>query len=104
MIAFIDTHKEVHGVEPIYRVLPIAPSTYYEQAVRGRDPERAPVREKRDTALCLEICRVFEESFDVYSVRKVWRQMLRDGTRVARYTVARLMRQMGLRASFGARQ
>ena len=58
MIAFIDAHKKVHGVEPICRVLPIAPSTYHEHAVRDRDPQRAPVREKRDAALCLEIRRV----------------------------------------------
>ena len=52
MIAFIDAHKEVHGVEPICRVLPIAPSTYHEQAARGRDPDRAPMRLKRDAVRC----------------------------------------------------
>ena len=97
MIAFIDAHREVHGVEPICRVLPIAPSTYHERAAHGRDPDRAPTRQKRDAALCQEIRRVFAENFGVYGVRKVWRQMLRDGTRVARCTVARLMRQMGLK-------
>jgi putative transposase len=97
MIAFIDAHREVHGVEPICRVLPIAPSTYHEQAARGRDPDRAPARQQRDVVLCQDIRRVFEENFGVYGVRKVWRQMLREGTRVARCTVARLMRQMELR-------
>jgi len=97
MIAFIDAHRGTYGVEPICRVLPIAPSTYHEQAARGRDPDRAPVRQRRDAALRQEISRVFEENFGVYGVRKVWRQMLRDGTRVARCTVARLMRQMGLK-------
>ena len=97
MIAFIDAHREVHGVEPICRVLPITPTTYYEQAARGRDPDRAPARHKRDAVLCQEIRRVFEENFGVYSVREVWRQMLRDGTRIARCTVARLMRQMELK-------
>lgn len=97
MIAFIDAHRKVYGVEPICRLLPIAPSTYHEQAARSRNPERAPARRKRDVILCREIRRVFEENFAVYGVRKVWRQMLRDGTRVARCTVGRLMRQMGLK-------
>jgi transposase InsO family protein len=97
MIAFIDAHRGTYGVEPIARLLPIAPSVYHEHAARGRDPDRAPARQKRDSALCQEIRRVFDENFGVYGVRKVWRQMLRDGTRVARCTVARLMRQMGLK-------
>lgn len=97
MITFIDAQKEVHGVEPICRLLPIAPSTYHEHAARGRDPLRASARQRQDTALCREIRRVFEDNFGVYGVRKVWRQMLRDGTWVARCTVARLMRQMGLK-------
>ena len=65
MIAFIDAHREVHGVEPICRVLPIAPSTYHEQAARGRDPDRAPARQQRDVVLCQDIRRVFEENFGV---------------------------------------
>ena len=97
MIAFIDAHRGTYGVEPIARLLPIAPSVYHEHAARGRDPDRAPARQTRDSALCQEIRRVFDENFGVYGVRKVWRQMLRDGTRVARCTVARLMRQMGLK-------
>lgn len=97
MIAFIDAHRDVHGVEPICRVLPIAPSTYHVHAARAREPERAPLRQKRDTALCQEIRRVFEENFAVYGVRKVWRQLRREGTPVARCTVARLMRRMGLK-------
>ena len=97
MIAFIDEHRGAYGVEPVCKVLPIAPSTYHEHAARGRDPDRAPARQKRDAAFCQEIRRVFDENFGVYGVRKVWRQMLRDGTQVARCTVARLMRQMGLK-------
>lgn len=97
MIMFIDAHKATHGVEPICRLLPIAPSTYHEHAARSRDPERLPARRKCDAILCQEIRRVFEENFAVYGVRKIWRQMLRDGTRVARCTVGRLMRQMGLK-------
>src|SRR5581483_561512 len=96
MIAFIDAHRGVYGVEPICRVLPIAPSTYHAYAARGRDPDRAPLRQKRDTALCQEIRRVFEENLAVYGVRKVWRQLSREGMPVARCTVARLMRRLGL--------
>jgi putative transposase len=96
MKAFIDEHREVYGVEPICRVLPIAPSTYYEHAARKADPDRRPARERRDAELCQEIRRVFAANFGVYGVRKVWRQMQREGSAVARCTVARLMRQMGL--------
>ena len=97
MIAFIDAHREVYGVEPICRVLPIAPSTYHVHAARRRDPDRASPRQKRDTALCPEIRRVFEENFAVYGVRKVWRQLRREGFPIARCTVARLMRRTGLK-------
>jgi putative transposase len=96
MIAFIDAHREVYGVEPICRVLPIAPSTYHEQAARRADPNRLPPRAKRDAALREGIRRVWEENFRVYGVRKVWRQLQREGIAVARCTTARLMRQMGL--------
>ncbi len=96
MKAFIDEHREVYGVEPICRVLPIAPSTYYEHAARKADPDRRPARERRDAELRQEIRRVFAANFGVYGVRKVWRQMQREGIAVARCTVARLMRQMGL--------
>ena len=97
MITFIDTHKGIYGVEPICRLLPIAPSTYHEHAARGRDPDRTPDRLRRDADLCRDIRRVFEENFAVYGVRKMWRQMLREGIAVARCTVARLMRRMGLK-------
>jgi putative transposase len=96
MKAFIDEHREVYGVEPICRVLPIAPSTYYEYTARKADPDRRPARERRDAALCQEIRRIFAAQFGVYGIRKVWRQMQREGIAVARCTVARLMRQMGL--------
>jgi hypothetical protein len=97
MKAFIDEHREVYGVEPICRVLPIAPSTYYEHAARKTDPDRRPARERRDIELSQEIRRFFVANFGVYGVRKVWRQMQREGIDVARCTVARLMRQMGLK-------
>ena len=96
MIAFIDEHRAVYGVEPICKVLPIAPSTYHSHAARRADPGKLPARTRRDAALKVEIRRVFEENFRVYGVRKVWRQLGRDGIVVARCTVARLMRSMGL--------
>jgi putative transposase len=96
MITFIDEHRAVHGVEPICRVLPIAPSTYHARAARRADPGKLPARARRDVTLRTEIRRVYEENCGVYGVRKVWRQLLRDGVAVARCTVARLMRAMGL--------
>jgi transposase InsO family protein len=96
MIAFIDDHREVYGVEPICRVLPIAPSTYHAHAARRIDPARAPVRVRRDAELCKKISRIFEENFGVYGARKVWHQLRREGEEVARCTVERLMRAMGL--------
>ncbi len=99
MIAFIDEHRVVYGVEPICRVLPIAPTTYHAHAARRADPEKLPARAKRDAALAVEIRRVFDENFRVYGVRKVWRQLGREGIVVARCTVARLMRAMGLQGA-----
>ena len=97
MIAFIDDHRAAHGVEPICRMLPIAPSTYYEHAARRADPSKRPDRAKRDAELCGQIRRVWDANFQVYGVRKVWRQLRREGTSVARCTVERLMRAMELR-------
>src|SRR4051812_7151451 len=99
MIAFIDEHRAVYGVEPICRVLPIAPSTYHAHAARRADPGKRPARSRSDAALAVEIRRVFAENFCVYGVRKVWRQLGREGIRVARCTVARLMRAMGLQGA-----
>ena len=99
MIAFIDDHREVYGVEPICRVLPIAPSTYHDHVAKRRDPARRSARVRRDAALKVEVRRVFEENFRVYGVRKVWRQLRREGIEVARCTVARLMRALGLRGA-----
>jgi len=96
MIAFIDDHRGSYGVEPICRVLPIAPSTYHEHVARRRDPMRRSVRARRDMALKPDIARVFAENFEVYGVRKVWRQMKREGFDIARCTVERLMKEMGL--------
>jgi putative transposase len=96
MIAFIDDHRDAYGVEPICRVLPIAPSTYHERVAQRQDPTRLSARARQDVALKPEIARVFAENFAVYGVRKVWRQMMREGFPIARCTVARLMREMGL--------
>ena len=96
MITFIDDHRGSYGVEPICRVLPIAPSTYHEHVAQRRDPTRRSVRAQRDMALKPEITRVFAENFEVYGVRKVWRQMKREGFDIARCTVERLMKEMGL--------
>lgn len=96
MIAFIDAHREVYGVEPICRVLPIAPSTYHAHAARRADPTKLSERAKRDAELKSKIRRVFEENFSVYGVRKIWHQLRREGETVARCTVARLMKAMGL--------
>ena len=97
MIAFIDDHREVHGVEPICKVLPIAPSTYHAHVAKRTDPKKLSTRAKQDMALTPEIARVFAENFEVYGVRKVWRQLQRESFDVARCTVERLMRGMGLR-------
>ena len=104
MIAFIDDHRGGHGVEPICRVLPIAPSTYRAHVARRIDPARLPPRAKRDLVLTHEIRRVFDANFRVYGVRKVWRQLGREGIDAARCTVARLMRQMGLQGAVRGRE
>jgi hypothetical protein len=96
MIAFIDGHRDDYGVEPICRVLPIAPSTFHAAAARRRRPEDAPPRIRRDAEPKPQILRVFNENFGVYGVRKVWRQMLREGFDIARCTVERLMKAMGI--------
>jgi len=96
MVAFIDAHRETYGVEPICEVLPIASSSYYEQKARERDPARQPARWHRDVDLRREIQRVWDANVQVYGVCKVWRQLVREGIVVARCTVARLMRELGL--------
>jgi transposase InsO family protein len=99
MIAFIDDHREAYGVEPICKVLPIAPSTYHDHVAKRRDPARLSARARRDAAQRVEVRRVFEENFSVYGVRKVWRQLRRGGHDLARCTVARLMKEMGLQGA-----
>ena len=94
MIAFIEAHKERFGVEPICRVLQFAPSTYW-SAKRRPSSDRA----RRDQRLLGEIRRVHTENFGVYGARKIWAQLNREGTSVARCTIERLMRSIGLRGA-----
>jgi putative transposase len=96
MLSFIDENRDDHGVEPICQQLPIAPSTYYIHKARVADSERLPKRIKRDRQLEIEIRRVYEANFRVYGARKVWRQLNREGIAVARCTVERLMKRLGL--------
>jgi len=97
MIAFIDAHRAEHGVEPICRQLPIAPSTYWAEVAARADPAKRSARARADAALRPTIRRLFDANFQVYGVRKVWKALKREGEQVARCTVARLMRAMGLR-------
>ena len=84
MIAFIDEQRGADGVEPICRVLPIAPSTYHAHVAKRVDPSRLSARARRDDVLMPEVRRVFDENFGVYGVRKVWRQLKRESHDVAR--------------------
>ncbi len=95
MIAFIDDHREAHGVEPICKVLPIAPPTYHGHVVKRADQKTLSARAKRDLALKPEIERVFAVNFEAHGARKVWRQMLRESFAVARCAVERLMADLG---------
>jgi len=96
MVRYIDEHKDRFGVEPICKMLPIAPSTYYELKARERDPARLPARQKRDAELCPQIQRVWRENFCVYGARKTWKQLNREDLKVAHCTVRRLMHKLGL--------
>ena len=103
MVAFIDHHRDLYGVEPICAVLPIAPSTYFLHKVQQDDPARRSARAHRDAALRGEIRRVWDENHQVSGPRKVWTQLRREGHRVARCTVERLMHAMGLRGAVRGR-
>lgn len=96
MIAFIEEHRDAIGVEPICKHLPIAPSTFYDHMAKRANPDLLSDRAKRDMALRPEIERVWEQNYKVYGVRKVWHQMRRERFGVARCTVARLMKDIGL--------
>jgi transposase InsO family protein len=96
MIRFIDHHRATYGVEPICAVLPIAPSTYFRVRGQQQDATKRSARATRDDELRVAIQRVYDANFGVYGPRKVWRQLRREGHSVARCTVERLMRAMGL--------
>ena len=96
MEAFIDAHRARFGGEPIGAILPITPSVYYDRKARIRDPQRQPARARRDATLVEHMARVWREHREVYGVRKIWKQLRREGVAVARCTVARLMRRLGL--------
>lgn len=96
MMAFIDAHREDLGIEPICRELAIAPSSYHEHTLRLADPGRRPARARSDEAMREQIKRVHEDNHGVYGSRKVWHQLRREGVAVAKCTVERLMRIMGL--------
>jgi putative transposase len=104
MVSFIDAHREVYGVESICAQLPIAPSLYYEHKAREAEPARVPPRLQRDGLLVCEIRRIHEENFQVYGARKVWRQLGREDITVARCTVERLMRSLGLQGAVRGRK
>jgi hypothetical protein len=96
MISFIDDHRQVYGVEPICKVLPIARSTYCAHVAKRANPEKLSASARRDIALQSELSRVFKANFEVYGLKTVWYQMVRERFDIARCTVARLMRGMGL--------
>jgi len=104
MVAFVDRHRDEYGVEPICALLPMAPSSYYEYKARQADAGRLPARVRRDRQLEVEIRRVWEENFQVYGIRKMWRQLNREAIGVARCTLARLMARLGLRGAVRGRQ
>ena len=104
MTKFIDDHRQEYGVESICRVIPIAPSTYYVAKAREEDYLRVPPRVRYDEVLREEIRQVWGNNFEVYGARKVWHQLKRDGFQVARCTVERLMRSMGLQGAVRGRK
>jgi len=103
MVAFIDDYRAVYGVEPICKVVPIAPSTYYAVKARQADASRCSARAQRDSQLCAAIQQVWDANHQVYGARKVWLQLCRDGWHVARCTVERLMRTLGLQGAVRGR-
>jgi len=97
MTSFIDKHRDVHRVEPVCAQIPIAPSTYCKQKLCEADPSSQSARARRDAELKVEVRRAWKESFRVYEARKIGRQLRREGFDVARCTVERLMRKLGMR-------
>ena len=96
MVSFVDEHRDEYGVEPICEMIPIAPSTFYEQIARRLNPDLRPARAKCDDELRPEIQRIWEENRRAYGAYKIWRQSHREDRPVARCTVERLMRDLGI--------
>ena len=96
MTTFIDAHRDEYGVEPICKVLPVAPSTFYEREAHRVHHSRSPARARRDGKVREQIRRAWEENFRVYGVRQVWHQLGRESIIAARCTVAQPMRELGL--------
>jgi putative transposase len=97
MAAAVDAQRDTYGVESICQYLPIAPSTYWRHKAQEADPTRRSARAQRDDTLKTEITRVWHDQEQVYGAEKVWRQLRREGIVVARCTVERLMKALGLR-------
>jgi len=97
MTDFIEEHHDMYGVEPICRTLQFAPSTYYDLRATARDPDRASARAKSDAALSVKIDAAWEDNRKLYGARKIWHVLRREGEDVARCTVERLMRSLGIR-------
>lgn len=97
MVSFVDEYRVTFGAEPVCKLLPIAPSTYYDHMAKRGDVDRLSSQARNDIAMKIEIRRVFDTNFQVYGARKVWRQMKCEGFDIARCTIERLMRSMGLR-------
>lgn len=103
MVRYIDDHRDRFGVEPICAVLPIAPSTYFLHKAQQRDAATRSARARRDDDLRAAIQRIWDDNHQVYGPRKVWKELRRQGHRVARCTVERLMRAMGLKGAVRGR-
>ena len=101
MIQFIDDHKSEYGVEPICRVLLIAPSTYHRAKDLESCPEKRSLRSQHGDYYISEIKRIWQDSKCRYDARKVWQQLKADGIHVARCTVERLMKQHGMQGGVG---
>jgi transposase InsO family protein len=95
VMSLVDSHRQELGIEPICRELAFAPSSYHEHAVRFADPGKRSLRARRDDDIKEQIKRVHDDSSGLYGTRKIWRQMRREGIKVAKRTVERLMRVMG---------
>ena len=104
MVAFVDAHRDAYGVESICEQLPIASATYYTHRARAVDPAKRSARHRRDAELAVQIQRVWDQNFQVYGPKKVWKHFTTvERRRVARCTVARIMRHLGLRGAVRGR-